>query len=96
MVVILGAFQTTRHWGDLFVLIGLGTLGWFMKIYGWPRPTMLVGYVLGKIVERYVHLSVLRYDMWWVLRPGVIVLGLLTLVVLYTSLKVKKPEFVEE
>lgn len=78
MVVILGAFQCTRHWGDLIGLLALGFLGWFMKRAWWPRPPVLIGFVLGTIAEKYLWISVLRYGLGWLTRPLVIVIGLFT------------------
>jgi TctA family transporter len=80
MMVILGAFQATRHWGDLIVLFVLSILGWFMKQAGWPRPPLLIGFVLGFIAEKYFWISVLRYEMSWLTRPFVIVIGLIIIV----------------
>src|SRR5918996_1533908 len=50
-----------------------------MKQLGWPRAPFLVGFVLTKPTEQYLWLSISRYDFEWLLRPGVIVLGLLLL-----------------
>jgi hypothetical protein len=54
------------------VLFGL--LGWFMKRLGWPRPPLILGFVLGAVVERYYFISVSRYDYGWVTNPIVMVL----------------------
>lgn len=35
-----------------------GALGWVMKRNGWPRPPLILGVVLGEIVERYMFISV--------------------------------------
>ncbi len=83
MVVILGAFQSTRHWGDLFVLLGLSLLGWIMKRARWPRPPVLIGFILGKIAEKYLWISVLTYGITWLARPFVILIGLFTIVSVY-------------
>jgi TctA family transporter len=83
MVVILGAFQSTRHWGDLYVLLGLSLLGWIMKRARWPRPPVLIGFILGKIAEKYLWISVLTYGITWLIRPFVILIGLLTVVSVY-------------
>jgi hypothetical protein len=60
-------------------MLGLGLLGWLMKQLAWPRAPLLVGFVLTKPTEQYLWLSISRYGMEWLLRPGVIVLGLLLL-----------------
>lgn len=58
VVVFLGAFQSSKSWGDLAVLLLFGALGWIMKRLNWPRPPLLLGFVLGGIFERYLWLSI--------------------------------------
>src|SRR5918992_337287 len=79
VTIFFGAFQSSQHFGDLFVLLALGFVGWLMKQLGWPRAPLLVGFVLTKPTEQYLWLSISRYDFEWLLRPGVVVLGLLLL-----------------
>lgn len=73
-VVYIGAFQATRQWGDLYALLAFSILGWTMKHLKWPRPPLILGVVLGSIVERYMFISIERYGADWLLRPVVIVL----------------------
>jgi TctA family transporter len=79
VTIFLGAFQSSQHFGDLFALLGLGLLGWLMKQLGWPRAPFLVGFVLTKPTEQYLWISISRYGLEWLLRPGVVLLGLLLL-----------------
>ncbi|MGH7797572.1 MAG: tripartite tricarboxylate transporter permease [Candidatus Binatia bacterium] len=79
VTIVFGAFQSSQHFGDLFALLSLGFVGWLMKQLGWPRAPFLVGFVLTKPTEQYLWLSISRYDFEWLLRPGVIVMGLLLL-----------------
>ncbi|MFN4282498.1 MAG: tripartite tricarboxylate transporter permease [Alphaproteobacteria bacterium] len=78
-VVYIGAFQATRQWGDLYALLAFSMLGWTMKHLKWPRPPLILGVVLGSIVERYMFISIERYGADWLLRPVVIVLLALAL-----------------
>ena len=71
-LIIIGAFQGSRNWGDLFILFFFGFLGWVMKRLNWPRPPLMVGFVLGAIVERYLFISIGRYGADWLLRPLVV------------------------
>ena len=64
-VMIVGAFQARRDWGDLYVLIAAGVIGWCMKRLKWPRPPIILGVVLGGIVERYFNITVNRYSEDW-------------------------------
>lgn len=65
-VVFVGAFQGSRQWGDLYTLLIFGVVGWFMKRLAWPRPPVILGVVLGSIVERYMFISVERYGTEWI------------------------------
>ncbi|MBO6773415.1 MULTISPECIES: tripartite tricarboxylate transporter permease [unclassified Thalassospira] len=73
-IVYLGAFQGNRDWGDLFALLFFGVLGWVMKSLRWPRPPLILGFVLGGIIERYMFISTARYSYEWLFKPIVIVL----------------------
>ncbi len=64
-VIMVGAFQARRNWGDLYTLMFFGLLGWSMKRLRWPRPPVILGVVLGGIVERYFNISVNRYSEDW-------------------------------
>ena len=80
LIITFAAYQATQNWGDLISLLVMGTLGWLMKQYGWPRPAALIGYVLARNLEGYLFISVQRYGIEWFARPGVIVLGVITVV----------------
>ena len=83
-ITFIGAFQATRQWGDLVALLGFGVLGWLMKRVDWPRPPLLLGLVLGGLLERYMFISFQRYGADWLARP--IVIGVF-LVTAYSLLK---------
>jgi len=74
VIVYIGAFQASRDWGDMLVLLVAGLVGWTMKRLGWPRPPLVLGLVLGALLERYLAISIMRYGADWMMRPGVIVI----------------------
>lgn len=79
VLICFAAFQATRSLADLVALISLGFLGVLMKRFGWPRPALLIGYVLAPQAETYFY-QALQFNGWeFVTRPGVIALGLMTL-----------------
>jgi len=83
-MAVIGSFAAAGHFTDVLVMVGFGTLGYFMRSAGWPRPPMLLGLVLGPIAERYMWTSVQLYGLGFLVRPGVLViLGLLLLSVFY-------------
>ena len=71
-IIYIGAFQGSRNWGDLWTLLIFGLLGWTMKQLKWPRPPLVLGLVLGDIIERYLFISIQRYGVEWFARPIVI------------------------
>ncbi|HKT20875.1 MAG TPA: tripartite tricarboxylate transporter permease [Stellaceae bacterium] len=73
MVIFLGAFEGSQSWGDLYSLVIFGALGWVMKHLGWPRPPLILGFVLGGIFERYFFISTQIYGAGWAIRPVVLV-----------------------
>lgn len=81
-VLFVGAFQGRRDWGDLVILVVFGVIGWIMKRNGWPRPPVILGVVLGAIIERYLWISSKRYGFDWTSNWLVVVLFVIALIVL--------------
>ncbi|MCS0496573.1 tripartite tricarboxylate transporter permease [Ancylobacter mangrovi] len=73
-IIYIGAFEGSRSWGDLYALLLLGIFGWVMKQLNWPRAPLILGFVLGDTIERYLFISVERYGVDWFTRPLVILL----------------------
>jgi len=48
-----------------------------MKHFKWPRPPLVLGFILGKVLERYMFISIQRYGADWMMRPIVIVFFLM-------------------
>jgi TctA family transporter len=96
-IVYIGAFEAGRDWGDLYALLAFGALGWIMKQLKWPRPPLILGFVLGDIFERYLFVSVERYGVEWLTRPVVVVLLALALAgllrPLWQDFRFGKPSF---
>jgi len=86
-IVLVATFQATRSWGDLYFLLFFGTVGWIMKRFSWPRPPMVLGFVLGPIFERYLFLSNEIYGVRWMMRPVVIGIAILIAWALYRPLR---------
>ena len=86
VVVFLAAFQASASMYDLVTLLATGLVGWIMKRCGWPRPPMLLGFLLGSLLERYAVVSVKAYGAAFLLRPIVIIVFLITVVTIAYSL----------
>jgi len=90
VVMLYGAYQSTRHWGDLVAFGVIGILGWVMKQNGWPRPPLLIGFVLAAGSERYLWISTTRYGWEWLTRPGVLVIGAATILLTVAGARLKR------
>jgi TctA family transporter len=84
-LVYIGAFEGRRQWGDFFALLAFGLLGWAMKHCKWPRPPLVLGFILGTVIERYLFISIQRYGAGWMLRPVVIAMFVLSVLGLLRS-----------
>ncbi|NIO09008.1 MAG: hypothetical protein GTO40_13725, partial [Deltaproteobacteria bacterium] len=89
VMVFLAAFQSTRHYGDIWSLIFFSLLGWFMKRFSWPRPPLILGLVLSSIIENYLFISIARYGVHWLLRPIVLIISALIVLSLFYGFKQK-------
>mgnify|MGYP001208214201 FL=1 len=68
-IMVIGAYQGAKDYADLIVLLAFGVLGWVMKRLNWPRPPLILAFVLGGLVENYLFISHLRYGLEWMLKP---------------------------
>ena len=80
--VFIGAYQASRSWGDLYALLIFAVIGWLMKQFRWPRPPLILGFVLGSLIELYMFISVNRFGFEWLTRPLVAVLLLASLLMI--------------
>lgn len=78
IVVTLASFQDGQGFmGNIYLFLGVGLLGWIMLSLQIPRPPLLIGFVLGPSVERYLWISMSRYGTEWFLFPGVLTIGVI-------------------
>ncbi|HEY7555403.1 MAG TPA: tripartite tricarboxylate transporter permease [Candidatus Binatia bacterium] len=75
--VLMGAFSVTRDAVDLLMVVAFGIFGYGMRRFGYPRPAMILGLVLGNLMERYLYRSMASYGFTWLMRPAVMVLLIL-------------------
>ncbi len=51
-LVLLSAFVDTTNWRGIQIVLGVSVMGLVMKKYGWPRPPMILGFILEPIIEK--------------------------------------------
>jgi TctA family transporter len=93
-LIFVGSYTANGQIADLLVTFIFGLLGYFMVLYGWPRPPLVLGFVLGKLIETYLFISVSRYGFSWLTHPVVLLLILLTvLVIAYPFVQERRQRF---
>jgi putative tricarboxylic transport membrane protein len=85
--ICFAAFQARRTLADLLLLFALGMLGIYLRRFGWPRPAFLIGFVLADQTESYLYQSVQFYGLSFLTRPGVVIIGLLAALSIWTASK---------
>ena len=85
VLIFFAAFQATRDWRDLIALIVMGTLGIFMKRFGWSRPALLIGYFLAPRLEPKIYQAAQVYGWGFFERWLVIVLLILTILSIFSA-----------
>ena len=73
LLVFLGAYAERNTLFDVLVALIFGVLGLILVELDFPRAPLILGLVLGAVIESYLGLSVARYEFEWLLRPAVIV-----------------------
>jgi TctA family transporter len=82
----IGSFASSYRIDDVIVMVAFGTLGYFMRVAGWPRPPLLLGFVLGPLAEVYFWSAWQLYGPAFLVRPGVLTIFVLLLVMLFYPL----------
>lgn len=82
LLVFVGSYTANGQIADLIVTLIFGLISYFMVLFGWPRPPFVLGFVLGKVIETYLFISMSRYGFNWLRQPMVIVLMVLMAIVI--------------
>jgi putative tricarboxylic transport membrane protein len=60
-IIVFGAYQSTRQWGDILTLFSVGILAVFLRRFGYSRPAFLIGFVLQNSIEILLYQTVQIY-----------------------------------
>ena len=82
LLVFVGSYTANGQIADLIVTFTFGLFSYFMVLFAWPRPPFVLGFVLGKVIETYLFISVNRYGFTWLTHPIVMLLIVLMAVVI--------------
>ncbi|WP_319454696.1 MULTISPECIES: tripartite tricarboxylate transporter permease [unclassified Mycobacterium] len=83
-IVVLGAYFSDLTMTIVPVIIVFGALGLLMKTFGWPRPPLVLGFILAATIEDNLWSAIGVYGVGGILtRPITIALFILTVVVTF-------------
>lgn len=85
LFIFMGSWIERSDMGDWILLLGFGALGYLMKKGGWSRPPLVLGYILGKIMESALHISIQTHGMGSFSRPIVLAMIALLILTLYVA-----------
>ena len=78
---VVGAYAPNQSIVDVWVMLAFGVVGYLFRRYGFSPAPLIMGLVLGKMVEETLKQSLLIFDQDWTQffhRPVVVVLFLIT------------------
>ena len=79
VLVLFAAFQSSRAWGDIVGAVGIGVFAHYMRRFGYPRPALMIGFVLAGGLETNFYQTVQFYG--WSVFERPIFLTILALIV---------------
>jgi TctA family transporter len=85
VVITFAAFQARRDLADLVLLLAVGLVGILLRRFGWPRPAVLIGFVLAPQAETYFYQAMQFYSWGFLTRPGVLIIAAITAVSVYVG-----------
>jgi TctA family transporter len=93
-IMFMSTWLTSNGLGDWMTLLGFAVLGYVMQRGDWPRPPLILGFLLGRIMESQLFISVQTYGAFgWLRRPFTMaLLTLAALVVLGSIYRYFKPK----
>ncbi|MDX2446716.1 MAG: tripartite tricarboxylate transporter permease [Desulfobacterales bacterium] len=85
--MLVGATMATMDFGDVIIFAFFGALGYLFKRTDWPRVPLIIGIVLGDLVERFLFISVDAYGFSWLWsRPIVVIVEIFIIAFMAMSL----------
>ena len=91
VVTVLGGSATNNHLGDIVTTFLFGFIGYQMDKFHYSKAAFIVGFVLGKITEKNLFLSIQIYEgPGFMLRPLTIILAVIAITAFSWPILTKK------
>ncbi len=86
---IVGAYALDQSMLDVYIAIGSGVIGYFMRRFGYSVVPLAIGLILGGMLEKRLGQSLIMLDdQWWLMftRPLTLLFFVLTILALFGPL----------
>jgi putative tricarboxylic transport membrane protein len=84
----MGAWMDTSTYGDWVTLIIAGIVGYLMKRGGWPRPPIILAFILGAIMENSFLITMnIHLGFGWLARPIVLIILAIIAITIVASMR---------
>ncbi|MEM1525145.1 MAG: tripartite tricarboxylate transporter permease [Nitrososphaerales archaeon] len=86
ILCILGSWGVEFTIFDIFIMFIFGVLGYFMKVYNYPIPPMVLGILIGKITDLHLRRALLQYStnpLGLLIRPMGLIVTLFIIILIY-------------
>jgi putative tricarboxylic transport membrane protein len=83
IIALAGTYVATQSVANFIMVIIFTLLGFCMKRFGYPRPILMLGFVLGNLFEKYTTLSVKLYGPLFFDRPVFLSIIAIALIIVF-------------
>jgi putative tricarboxylic transport membrane protein len=65
LFICIGVYSVNNNVFDVYIALGFGVLGYFMLVFGFPAAPLLLGFILGPLMEEHLRrtLTISRGDL---------------------------------
>jgi putative tricarboxylic transport membrane protein len=85
-LVLFGGYSEKNSMFDMGITLAAGLIGMLLIYLDWPRPPLILGLVLGRLIENNLFISFARYEFGFLLRPILIVIIIITIGLILTPI----------
>lgn len=80
-ICFIGSYSVRGRLGDVVVTAVFGVIGYFLDKYKYSRADLVIGMVLGMMIERYMHISLTLYgNTFFITRPVTFIMLLIIII----------------
>jgi putative tricarboxylic transport membrane protein len=92
LFVMMGAWMSSNTLSDWWSLLAFGVIGYWMKQGGIPRPPLILGFVLGPIMENALYVTYQAYGpISWIFRPICLIILILAITtIVFTAVRSRR------